>query len=487
MPDSDEANERVYLASRTEEDGEKSYKIDTDLSSLCSWGRGEPEADESDSATDASQYVGSDIPSPFLELLRKISEKARQQNEMISFINALGRDMPAMMLDKGAVGDAGKHRQEVDKTEKHSVVALEYEDLPAITENLKKVSTLADGLSQLPDAILLSLVGTFDSQMSDIVGTMLEVRPEKFKLGEKTMSLARILKAEKIEDIVEEAITDEVYQFSRESHDSQVKYIEENFSVDIKKDWKRWPDFIEVFERRNLVAHGEVYFTKRYVENCKSHGHKGSETLLGNNILVTTQYIRQCLSILTECAILTTFSLWRKHFKSDEEHAFNYIVYISFEIIKSRQYQLATYICDYALGLKTTARKENVRLRLVVNLASAHAHMKQNEAAENILDKEDWSATSDDFQICVASIRKKVDEVVRLMPIIKAANKISMDDFRDWPVFDFVKKEVAFKEKFEELFGEKYRIIHAVRPLHAVQVLEHGEDSQKPTESSLFH
>lgn len=301
------------------------------------------------------------------------------------------------------------------------------------------------------------------------------------------MSLARILRASRIEDIVEEAISDEVYKFSRESHDVQVKYIEENFDVSIKRDWKRWPDFIEVFERRNLVAHGEKRFTKRYVDNCKAHGHKGSDSLLDSRILVTTTYIRQCLSILTECAILTTFSLWRKHVKADEEEAFNFMVFISYELIKSHQYYLATFICDYILSLNTAARKENVRLRLVVNLASAHAHLDQNEAAKGILDKEDWTATSDDFQICVASIRKDVAEVVRLMPIIKAADKIHMQDFREWPVFDFVNKKEEFRDSFEVIYGEKYRVKHVVKPLETPTGPDHTEEFIASNETGSVH
>ncbi|MEK9213145.1 hypothetical protein [Sphingomonas sp. 2378] len=458
-----------------------------DLETVRAWGRGDPQND--DLEVDAEPVDDENVQknSPFRDLLRKITDKARQQNEMIAFVNTVGRDMPGIMLANGAVGDATEHGVKVESGDRYTIVALEPNDVPAVTENIRNVATLVDGLSQLPEAILLSIVGTFDSQMSDIVRTMLEVRPEKVKLSEKTMSLARILRAESIAELAEEAVTDEVYLFSRESHDIQVSYIEDKFDVDIKKDWKRWPDFIEVFERRNLVAHGEKLFTKRYVDNCLNHGHKGSDSVLGMPIQVTIRYIRQCLSILTECAILTTFSLWRKHVRNEEEDAFGFMVMVSFDLIKSRQYSLAAYVCEYALSLKTKGRKENVRLRLVVNLASAHAHLDQRDAAEGVLDKEDWVATSDDFRICVAALRRDVDEVIRLMPITKASGNIDIESFRDWPVFDFVKKDKKFREAFEKNFGEIYKVKRRLRPARAASLADHTDELSSVPENGILH
>jgi hypothetical protein len=47
-----------------------------------------------------------------------------------------------------------------------------------------------------------------------------------------------------------------------------------------------------------------------------------------------------------------------------------------------------------------------------------------------ILGKEDWSASSDKFRICVAAVEDDVDKVVSLMPNI-VDKDIDKDDFRD--------------------------------------------------------
>lgn len=115
----------------------------------------------------------------------------------------------------------------------------------------------------------MSIVATFDSNIADVVRDMLTIKSDLSQTGSKTILLSDILHLSSIAEIKEKLISDKVYLFSRGSHEDQLKFIEENFHISIKSHWKRWPDFIEVFERRNLIAHREKTFTKRYVAICK--------------------------------------------------------------------------------------------------------------------------------------------------------------------------------------------------------------------------
>lgn len=430
----------------------RGYKAGTSIEDLVKWAeeKNEPITDENRIPTEGPTVKDVTLSG----LMKIISASGHHQRELIDLTDAVRKSFPLASFSLDVVEPVFKNKTPVLCGENFRIGKVEDNELSTIMSSMEKIGRLRDGLKYLPNAIFLSLIATFDSQMSDVVRSMLRIKSDRLKFSGRQIPLSKIMTAASIEEIVEEQIIEEVYLFSRGSHDEQVGFIEENFDVAIRKDWKRWSDFIEVFERRNLVAHGERYYTKRYVEICTKHGDAEATDKLGSIVNISRSYLTSSLSILSEFAILTIFVLWRKHLPKEKSAAFDSLVEISFECIGSYRARLASRICEFALSLKNSGIKEAQRLRLVVNLASAHLHMKEEEEAKRVLGKEDWSATSDDFQISVAALRKDIQEVNRLLPMIKASDRLSAHEFRIWPVFDFIKDDIEFQRKFEEVYNE---------------------------------
>jgi hypothetical protein len=90
----------------------------------------------------------------------------------------------------------------------------------------------------------------------------------------------------------------------------------------------------------------------------------------------------------------------------------------------------------------------------VDSLPNAHKKMKNNRVSEEVLEKVDWSAANDDFQICIASLEGNIDKFVELMPKVRQSSMIEKSSYREWPVFDWVRNEKAVGEKFQEIYGE---------------------------------
>lgn len=70
---------------------------------------------------------------------------------------------------------------------------------------------------------------------------------------------------------------------------------------------------------------------------------------------------------------------------------------------------------------------------MIINLANAIRLQDRNEDANRLLDTQDWSATSDDFKICVASVRGDLDKVLKIMDDL--GTRFNPDHYRTWPVF----------------------------------------------------
>ena len=65
--------------------------------------------------------------------------------------------------------------------------------------------------------------------------------------------------------------------------------------------------------------------------------------------------------------------------------------------------------------------------------------------------KIDWSAVGLDFQICVASVRGKADDVARMMKKMGKSGENDEADFREWPAFFHVREQVIFRQAYEEV------------------------------------
>ncbi len=343
----------------------------------------------------------------------------------------------------------------VEEGDAWKIFGVSRERFSGFREHLDRLDRMEKGLSTLPSAVLLTIVATFDSQISEIVRELLVLKPERFDSGERTIAVAEVLKMSSFEELRSKLVDDEIYLFSRGGHDDQIKYIEKSFHIQIIKHWKRWPDFIEVFERRNLIAHGEREFTARYVRICKQHGHKVSEKLLGSKIELTQNYLAQAQSILIEFCILLLFSVWRKQFPGEEQQAFDSVGDVGYRLIMEKRYKTALRVLEYVLSLQGTTVTAATRLRLTVNLASAYRHAGEESKAKAILNEVDWSATSDNYRICVAALRSDVDTVIELLDMVSGSKEpITADDIREWPVFDYVRDDERFRDAFQRVYKQ---------------------------------
>ena len=95
---------------------------------------------------------------------------------------------------------------------------------------------------------------------------------------------------------------------------------------------------------------------------------------------------------------------------------------------------------------------------MVVNLANAAKLGGHKDRCDAALSSHDWSATSYQFQICVAAVRNDFNEVVRLIRMGGKVLDLSPSDFRDWPVFHDARSNVDVQSAFEQVFGERLSI-----------------------------
>lgn len=418
------------------------------------WSSGEPPKAETDQVEEPELPLETTQEATLNEALKKGVEFASSQAHLIA-VTAVAPAIFEFVHVSNKIFDPVKaNSAPVQDDDVVAVYALTQDQYESLEKARKNLLDLRLGVAALPNATLMSLVATFDALIVDLVAKMLRLNKIWMTKGDRKLGYEKVAEAESLDALITEAISEEIYQFSRGSHDEQAKYFETIFGVSIRFHWKRWPDYIKVFERRNLIAHGEATFNARYVSVCSSAGHKGSDKLLNKSVEIRSPYLRQALEILTEFAILLPFAVWRKVSDEEEEKAFTQLNEAAYNLIVSGLYTAAERVLEFALTLTKVKVPASIIQTLTINRASALRHAGHKDQADSVLDGVDWSASSDVFQICMYAVRGDAAQVARLLPKFAKSDELNAPTFKQRPYFSFVRDDDAVKQAYLETFGE---------------------------------
>lgn len=344
------------------------------------------------------------------------------------------------------------HVQNVDDVEIYQVPPSF--QTPLISE-VKTLSELTNGLSTLPASAILSLVSVYDSYFGELVSTVLSSRPERYSTSEKSISVRDILQMSSFEELTEKLVEDEIDALLRRSHHEQIEQIEKLIGVKITNEHDSLPKYLEVFERRNLIAHGNACFNRYYLENCNKFGLEISDVKIGDKLIIDAAYSHMAVDLLSEFWILSLFAIWRKSLKDNLEELYSRIHLITYDLLVSKRFTLTSSIIEFALNKQNTRGITERTLRMMaVNLAISYKKQSLQPELEKSLSIFDWSASADDFKICIAAIREDFDEVARLMKKVSYSNSVEKSAFRSWPAFDWVRENPLIQTTFFEEYGE---------------------------------
>ena len=332
-------------------------------------------------------------------------------------------------------------------------------------------------------SFIVALVSDFDSFMSATLKAFYHLRPEALNASERTMTYSELVAFDSIEAAREYIVEKDVESFLRSSHSEQFRTLESKLDIHLRKDLAVWKDFIELTERRNLFVHNDAIVNERYLQVCSSEGYDCSDTKKGKVLGVSKNYFSKAHNVVYELAAKLSHVLWRKLSPEDRERAdAHFAGTLIYDLLDEKRYRLARTLADFGASTFKKWGSDYFRRALVVNRAQAYLWDGKRDEAQRVLDAEDWSAVNDEFQVCVASLRNNIPEVIRFIKALGPSSRPGKDGYRGWPVFRELRKTKEFHEAFLDVFGE---------PLATVTV--DGVDSPSlsgasaPTSSALAH
>jgi hypothetical protein len=326
-------------------------------------------------------------------------------------------------------------------------------------DDLKKsIKRSRDALVLIPKSLVISMVASYDAFLGRLVRALYESKPVLLNGGDRQISFSQIKKFESIKDAEDFILEKEIDTLLRKSHSDQFKSLEKDFSVKLKANDPIWTRFIELTERRNLLVHSDGVISSQYLKVCGEHGVSLSKKFeVGHKLSIDPKYFFVAHRVLYEIGFQLTHTLWRKILPDQIDIADDYINESGFELLCEKNYSLSTMVYEFALKQQQKHSSEQYRLMFLVNLCISYINSDQNEEATKLLDSEDWSAKSDDFQLANKVLREEYEAALTIMAELPE-NRLGKSEYRTWPLFSKFRKEQQFQDFYKSKFGEDFEI-----------------------------
>jgi hypothetical protein len=313
----------------------------------------------------------------------------------------------------------------------------------------------------VPASFLTSLISQYDAFLGQLIKALFDINPEMLNSSERNLSYSQLAEFDSISDAREHIVEKEIETVLRKSHAEQFDWLEKKFDLPLRKDLSIWPIFIEVTERRNLFVHTRGIVSSQYIKVCRQHGVKlPSNIKVGDELDAPAEYMIEAYSCIFDMGVQLAHVLWRKKDIKTREQADDNLNAIAFDLLLDKRYDLVKRVLDFAFSTIKKFSSEQIRRILLVNRALAYKWSGEEKIASKIINAEDWTATSDNFKLAEVVILEDYKQADILFERIGAkSDLLSINAYREWPLFLKYRDRPEFKVLFKKVFGEDLDIV----------------------------
>ena len=231
------------------------------------------------------------------------------------------------------------------------------------------------------------------------------------------------------------------------------------------KDFKEWPDFVELTERRNLFVHSDGVVSQQYISVCKSENAYNGDIKKGSQLKVDKQYFEKAFKTLYVVGIKLTqmlcHTVYDKQYPNEYPDMDKLLINNIYELIAEELYDVAISVSEFAHDDHYMKDKHNGHDRcfILLNYAQAYKWSGQDEKCKRMLAETDCTTWKDELLIPKLVLEDKFDEVyVKMRVVGNRSDILTPENYRQWPIFKVIRKEEAFVGLFKEIFGEEMEI-----------------------------
>ena len=302
--------------------------------------------------------------------------------------------------------------------------------------------------------IVVGLVSQFDEFIMDVLRVAYEQNAGWLKNPEKKLSYKEVLESSCLESLKQELVGREIEQLMRDSHHSQLSFLDSKLKLGLQDGFSDWDFFIELTERRNIFVHNGGNVNQSYIANSEKYGFPLSKGLKeGVALSVSDDYMKAVIDCLHELTVRVSQGAARRMFTDCFEEADRLMNNETVELLSDERWEISERIFSYTLGLPNNLRSgDEYRFYALINLCIAlkFSGRDYNEKLNSV----DWEPMHPKYKFAVAVLEDRFDDASTLMKSEAVLEAIPKENFLDWPLLRDFRGTSQFEAAFEELFSE---------------------------------
>ena len=237
---------------------------------------------------------------------------------------------------------------------------------------------------QLESSLFVSLFSSFDVFTGELISALHIRKPALFDRLNRTVPLSTVLAASSLEMLKASVLDDEIETFRRKSYSEQFDYLETTFGIVLRK-FKRWPDFVEAGQRRNLLTHCGGVVSEQYRTVCLREGYPSAKLpAVGTKLKLGGDYFLPTCELMHEVGLKLGQTLWRKVLDEDLEAADIHLNGLVYEALGQEQWERAEIAGEFFTHQKSLSSDLHKRMA-IVNYAIALKHRNKLDEMKKAL------------------------------------------------------------------------------------------------------
>ncbi len=288
---------------------------------------------------------------------------------------------------------------------------------------------------------LISIVTTFDNLLANIFRYYYTENTDKLSPDNKQISFFELRNLENIKDAEKFLIDREVEKILREEGlASKISMLKDVFNINFDSIRDYISEVEKIIKIRNLIVHNsglaDNEFISKYGDNKIKKGEK---------IKIEKEYVSHSLYLMYFFGsyILQDIQLrFSKEALTDSDFILNDVLHY---LIQKKQLKFSRSVYDFIISNQDKIEDINKKMVVINYCISQKKQGKNNEHIQKILDIQDWSIKSDDFEMCKAALVGDDINFFKYLNILIKNKKINKKEINDWEIFDFYKSKKDFK------------------------------------------
>lgn len=274
-----------------------------------------------------------------------------------------------------------------------------------------------------------------------LIADLLSYYYNKFKnsLNEKEFkfTLKELNEYDSIEEATKDLIVKEVESLIIDkSFNELLDHFEEKLSISLEKTLIKWNEIIEIRERRHLIVHNSSVVNKKYISRTKNpFNYK-----IGDIVHIDKDYFLKSWSQFKLAGQLLIFNCWGNWDKDNIDNAIYQIMIQTFSDLNSKNYELVCKTCKYSEQIEPKNEdQEDYILRIKINNAISLKKQNKDTEVKQVLKKIKVGTATPIFKIAHNILSDKHDNLEELFSQAIIVDKLNLDSYLEWPIFDFVR------------------------------------------------